>query len=191
MAQRYLLPCTNCDQKIAIETTQAGQLIHCSGCKTEIKIGTLREIRALSSADPDSGSQTVVDRTTKMSVTNRAIFVISAVMTVAGLIWGLMTMLEANRLDRVKIAEALSETRARNLRNSLKLATPSEMMKMWNDVHEDAVAEWVEHPSLKVKRFAREKRLISWIGFGVAGVGILGGIGSVMFTGSQKRPRAG
>jgi len=195
MAQRFLLPCTQCDQKIAVETTQAGQTVRCSGCKTDVKVGTLRDIKALSSADPAGGSSEAGSRgraveKAKMSTGNRLLFVAGSLLLAIGLVWGVTSTINAMHLSGYKLAEPLSPQKEKQLVAYLKTVPPADLLKMWDkNVNEDDLAEWVEHPSLRAQRFARQKKVLSWVGFGVAGLGLIGIVASIMGGGGRnERP---
>ncbi len=181
MAQRYLLPCDNCDQKIAIVTTQAGQTVRCSGCKQQVKVGTLRDVKALASADLSQGERREKAPKKVMGVGARLVFVASALLLVSGAIWGVSSLIKAKELETKNYKLGLSDSEINNLRNSLKAAKPMDMMRTWLKVDEESVAEWVEHPSIKNRKQTNERRLYSYIGFGIAGLGLLGIFGSTIF----------
>ncbi len=174
MARRYLLQCGNCDQKIPVQTTQAGQTIVCSGCKTEVKIGTLRDIQALAAAETDSTSRTVVRKSTKMSGTSRVVFVGSFILVAIALVWGLMSMTKTSDLVKIPLEARLSEEKVKRLEAALESVSPLAMSKRWNEVDDEAVAEWVEDPSLIIQRKIKKYRMFCWIAVGLVGAGVLG-----------------
>jgi len=47
MAKQFLLPCTNCETRIPITVSQAGDAINCPNCQTIIHAPTLREVNQL------------------------------------------------------------------------------------------------------------------------------------------------
>lgn len=188
MARRFLLPCGNCDQKIVIETTQAGQMVRCSGCQNQIQVGTLRDIQALSSAEADSAGRTVEISSAKMSPVHRAMFVAGVVILAIGAFWGLRSMLRANELAAIPVESRLSEDKIKNLEAILAAEPPARMLDRWSEVKEAQVAEWVEDPSLKQRRLARSYRLSSWIGFALASLG-LGGVATSLLL--PTSPAAG
>jgi hypothetical protein len=180
MAQRYLLPCGHCSQKIPVETTQAGQTITCSGCQAEIKLGTLRDIRALAAEDASAETASRDVRSSRMSLTRRALFVGGILLLVTGLLWGVRSASRAADQGSKQVPNTLSDEKVKTLEAVLRTESPSRMLDRWSEVKEEAVAEWVEDPSIRARRMARTFRFYSWVGFGLAGLGLLGVVGTLV-----------
>ena len=85
---RYLLPC-DCGQKIAVETSQAGQRIRCQ-CGVTHEVPTLRKIVALEPLAPESAASNA-----KTWGTKQRIALLGASVLVIGL--GLMVVLMIQR----------------------------------------------------------------------------------------------
>ena len=175
MARRYQLPCEKCQTRILIETTQAGQSVSCPGCQEQIQIGTLREIRALEADSPTLAEQAVAAKSrSKMSPGSRLMFVMGTLLFFVAGIWGLLAMLNANRLAVEKPGTRIDERAIK----AVNLAPPATMLELWEEVTDDALAEWREHPYHVSNRLSQENRTYSYIGFGLAGIGLLAMVGA-------------
>ena len=130
--------------------------------------------------------KTVERKPTTMSAASRAIFVIAVVVAVIGFIWGLMSVTKANDLSSLPLQTQLSEEKVRRLETILESVPPSEMLERWSEVRVETVAEWVEDPSLKIKRDIKKYGLFAWIGFGLTGMGVLGIASSLLLPGSGR-----
>lgn len=51
MAKNFLLPCKNCDNKISITVSQAGEVVVCPSCQASTQVPTLREVNRLEVAE--------------------------------------------------------------------------------------------------------------------------------------------
>ncbi len=170
MARRYILACHSCEHPVVVEITQAGQTIACPECQISITLGTLREIRALPEHEDSQAREKHSARSGKgMSATNRLVFVIGTIMLVLGLLWGGYTALKSSRLMLTKPPVQLSKATQQQI-NDL---SPAKMLEAWENVSIDGADQWREHPFLKIQRIARENRVYSWIGFSIAGLGLL------------------
>ena len=109
-----------------------------------------------------------------MSMTNRAIFVSSLVLVLIGAIWGVGCLTEVNELSALPINVATSDEKMKRLESIIAATPPAEMLDRWNEVKVEEVAEWVEDPSLKIKRDIQKYKVLTWSGFGVAGLGVVG-----------------
>ncbi|MGI9519697.1 MAG: hypothetical protein ACR2NP_21770 [Pirellulaceae bacterium] len=178
MARRYILGCHSCDHPIIVEITQAGQSINCPECQSSVTVGTLREIKALPEHEESTAeSGKSASSSGGMSATNRLIFVIGTLMLVLGSIWGGYTMLKSSRLMQTKPPVEITE----RMKNQIDDWSPSRILDAWENVSIDAADQWREHPFLRVQRIAHENRLYSWIGFSIAGVGLLTIVSAFVF----------
>lgn len=189
MARQYLFPCTQCDQKILIETTQAGQLVTCSGCKNQNKVGTLRDIKALATLESQSDANEYRRKSTKMGAVNRLVFVIAVLLIVIGGYWGVSRFIRANELQtkvdalQSRLNENLAPEKVKNNKLLLNQESPKQMLERWAEVDEDQVAEWKEHPIVANRRIAETNRLYAMIGAGLAITGLLGMLGAFTIKG--------
>jgi len=193
MARQYLFPCTQCDQKILIETTHAGQLVTCSGCKTPNKVGTLREIKALATLEAQSDSSDYRQKSVKMGAANRLVFVIAVLLIVVGGYLGISRFIKANELQRKvdavqsRLNESIAPERIKNNKLLLNQESPKQMLERWEEVDEETVSEWREHPVVANRRIAAADRLYAMIGAGLAITGLLGMLGA--FTTQSRVPQ--
>ncbi len=189
MARRYLLPCGQCDQNIVVETTQAGQTVTCSGCKNSIRMGTLRDIKALSSLESQSSSQSYERKSRPMAATNRLVFVISVIALAVGGYFGVSTTLTALDLQSKVVDKEISPEKIKNLKAVLDSEPASVTLSRWEKVNPEMVATWVEDSSVRNRRMAASYRVYSMFAGGVALAGLLGIIGAFTIKGGRPRRR--
>ena len=185
MAQKYFLPCIGCEQKILVETTQAGQDVRCNSCKTKQPVGTLREIKALDSADVRNESSNYSRTSTnKMSAANRAIFVIATLCLAIGGIFGAMQTIKSNALLADKPEVKMPE----DVRKQYQAMDARRLRVFWErDTHDNLLATWKEHPFLLTQKVAKRARSYSYVGFGIAALGILGIIAALVLPNGRPR----
>lgn len=189
MARQYLLPCPECGQKILIETTQAGQLVNCSGCQNQIKVGTLRDIKALATLESQQDSNEYRRKSVKMGAANRSVFVVAVLLIVFGGYLGVSKFIKANELQgkvdalQSRLTDNLAPEKVKNYKLLLNEETPKQMLERWADVDEDKVAEWREHPIVANRRIAASDRLYAMIGAGLAITGLLAMLGAFTIKG--------
>ncbi len=80
MEARYLLPC-GCGQKQPVSAAEAGQVIRCA-CGQKLEVPTLRALRQLEAATPESGKETGWNL-------RKAVFVIGLVIAIGGALFAL------------------------------------------------------------------------------------------------------
>ena len=189
MARRYLLPCGQCDQNIVVETTQAGQTVTCSGCEKLIKVGTLRDIKALSSLESQSSSASYQRKSRPMDVTNRIVFVISVIALALGGYFGVSSTIKAVGFDSKVVDKELSPEKIENLRAVLESEPATVMLSRWEKVNPEMVATWVEDSSVRNRRLAATNRFYALLAGAIALAGLLGVIGAFTIKGARAPRR--
>ena len=185
MARRYLLPCSQCDQNIVVETTQAGQTVTCSGCKNSIKVGTLRDIKALASLESQSSSGSYERKSRPMAVTNRLVFVISVIALAVGGYFGVSSAIKAVGFDSTVVDKQISPEKIESLRAVLESEPATAMLSRWETVNPEMVATWVEDSSVRNRRLAATNRFYALLAGALALAGLLGIIGAFTIKGGR------
>ena len=178
MAKRYLLPCKECEAKILIETTQAGQTIQCRSCKAPVTLGTLRDIQALQPDVAASSSSGHVRTGPKMSVGSRLMFVIGTLLLAAGSFWGGTSYMEyrdvlPNEPETAKTFDAINKVTNR--------ISAKQLFDEWNKMDITAFDNWKESDYQNKLKLADAKMKYSFIGFGIAAAGLLAILGAFIF----------
>lgn len=97
----YLLPCSECDRDVEIETTDAGRTVNCE-CGAALQVGTMRDIRSLAqataSADDDVGGTGQSNRR-RWSGTQGSVFALGVLIFFAAIAYYGSQYMAINKLD--------------------------------------------------------------------------------------------
>ena len=189
MSQKYLFPCPACDQKIPIDTAQAGQTSTCPSCSAAVTLPSFREIRQL----PPSEEKEAKRRDTGWRPVQGVIFAIGAIVLIVSAALGAYIHLFLSHLDTTEkkwddVDKALS------IIDSLP---PEVAYEQWKLLTQEGIG--ARNPPAFVRnrelmQYWRPREIVAWI---VAGAGLLCAIVSVFIgpllpAGSgRRRPPGG
>ncbi|MEX2140354.1 MAG: hypothetical protein WD894_13910 [Pirellulales bacterium] len=168
----YLLPCSQCGRKLLVTTGEAGGQLRCE-CGALVDVPTVRRIRELEPAAAPSS-----DATTSWTTRHSLIF-LGSLVAIAGLAFGLILHFRA--------ANALSSD---NFADEIRNMPAADTWTLWSQVSQLGVGSW-QPPKGKeqlddIKVYEELKRW-EFIGFGLAGVGVVLAIVGITMLG-PKRP---
>lgn len=186
MSQRHLLTCPKCQNRIPVETAQAGRSIRCIHCGESTRLGTLREIRALPTEFEENASRSI-SKTEKIawSPRRRAVFTLGLLLLTAGGIAGGYAFFRASAIDTTRPEKAISS----DMLAKIDKMDYRQIWTAWDSLDVTKLQEWREPVFLKNKREANLLGIVSIVGLSFAGVGLAGLIwASVAKNEVPKRP---
>lgn len=185
MAQQYLIKC-DCGTEHAVEASQAGDTIQCQ-CGRAIEVPSLRELKALPTAQSDAASKP--KKTRSWHPLQGVLFGLGAVLLVVGSLWAGGLFIHRSRLDLEpdpRIQQQLEE----NLENIAKLDI-EQTYKNWELVKQVGLGQR-QPPAYVINReFHEWWGKVAWGMLGVAAVGVgLIALSLVIKPQRQRRPRS-
>ena len=166
MTKRYFLVCDSCQNRFPIETSQAGRTIKCVRCGEKIKLGTLRDIRAL---EPDTVPETaeIKKKSANWSQGRRVTFVVGLIMLVFFGLIGSFSLLKSVTIFTVRPSLKTTE----EFKNRVATDSPSTMLTNWEKVDISIVDSWTQHIYLDNRKEVRILRIWGWGGITGAAIG--------------------
>jgi hypothetical protein len=166
----YLLPCPHCERKLVVTTGEAGGQVRCE-CGTTVDVPTVRGMREL---EPTAApAEAATSWTTRHSV----IF-LGSLVAIAGLAFGAILHFRA-------AAVLPSGTFA----DDVRIMPPEETWTLWSQFFREGVGKWQpkkEQAQLdNIKAYEEIKRW-EFIGYGLAGLGVLLAIVGVTILGPKR-----
>ncbi len=166
---KYQLPCS-CGKSIAIEVSQAGQLVHCS-CGTQLEVPAMRLIRQLKPAGADVQVRTKPVR--RWSVAARVLFTLGLAVAVFGLSRAAYFQLGRSSLDTQEVAwdRTLDSDIAKLANMNLE-----EAWKNWELVRDSGIGPY-QPPPFIVSRLVStylKNFVLAWIGIALGGLVAVG-----------------
>lgn len=167
MTQQYILVCSSCENRISIEISQAGRTIQCVRCNGSIKIGTLRDIRALESTSI-SAPEEIKSQPVSWSPTNRALFVLGLVLLVVCGISGVYSLWKSGSINTERPNTQVTES----FKQRVEAFSPTAMMSNWEKIDVSGIEVWAEPAYLKNRQNFRIQQMWGWGGLICAGIGV-------------------
>ena len=160
----YLLPCPQCERKLSVDTSQAGEQLRCA-CGASVEVPSMRQIRALEPSDPDPGAE----RTSRWDPRRGIVFAVGAVITFGGLVVVIFTGLgQLNAMPGERPRENLGP-----LFERIDAMEPAEALETWTFVREEGLGPYQMSGYAKVREVERQLGRIMLIGLGAALIGAL------------------
>jgi hypothetical protein len=172
----YLLPCPQCERKLAVTTGQAGDRLRCE-CGAEVEVPTVRSLRALPEVHGAVGPK-------RSWSTRHSVVFLGAVVAIAGLAFGVYLHVRS-----------VAERPRDNFAEDIQGMSPDKAWELWSSIMRHGATWKPQKGVAQEKAIKRYDELVrwKWIGFGIAGAGaIIAIIGLAMFAqraaGPPKRP---
>ena len=165
MASKHVLNCPQCEQSIEIETTQAGQEIACSECKTAIMLGSLREIAALPATKNASLPATI-----RPSRSKNVLFAISLLIFLGSLAIG--SVYQFSNLKHRAESEKPEVTLSEKTLAKIDDYSPTQLLNKWETVDAGAIKTRSTPTYLGERTKANRTQKNALYCFGGAGIGI-------------------
>ncbi len=183
MTQRYILVCSSCENRIPVEISQAGRTINCVRCGRSIKLGTLRDIRALESASIPA-SEEIKRPAVSWSPARRAAFAVGFVFLVICGIFGSYSLWKSAQIKTDRPVTRANDA----FLQRVAAFSPTTMLSNWEKIDVSTVEVWVEHQYLRDRREAAILQIWGWVGMICAGLGAAA-IALSFMTGNRRRTK--
>lgn len=179
MAVQYRFPCPTCQHVNQISTTQSGQELNCPACENAFEIPKLQIMRQLALVESELPEVTARSQ----SSISRVIFAFGLIVALLGMVAGLAAYFYARQISNdfefVKGVDYINK-QADDI-------DPVMLYKEWFFVEmQDDLGEWMESETV---RYKTQGKIISFVAYGLLGVGALGFLimgSSFMFQGTNK-----
>lgn len=158
--------CDSCQNRIPVETSQAGRTIKCLRCGEKIKLGTLRDIRGLEQ-DSVPESKELKQKAVPWSHGRRVTFGVGVIMLVFFGFIGSFSMLKSATILTIRPSSQTTE----EFKKRVAADSPSKMLANWEKVDISGIDAWIEHPYLKNRKEVRILRIWGWGGIIGAAIG--------------------
>ena len=169
MSAQFLLPCPQCEHKIPVSAKHAGGQAVCSGCQTDVDIPKLRDLKLYADdADTSAASSRSTAIPGEQSRAKGLLFALGVLIAIIGSAVGGYVLYSANqKFVRVEFEESLSK-----VEEKIDSMSPAELYEEWS-ARPTTLGNWQEFEFIKRNREATVLQTISFIVFGIAGVGLL------------------
>jgi hypothetical protein len=169
---RYLLPCDQCGEKLAIDANQAGRQIVCQ-CGATLVVPSFRAIRELETTGEAPLSTA---RRRKWNPARGLTFASGLMTIVAGLFIAVMAGLYWYHTDTTEypgpdLSQAAQE---------LDALDAVEILEIWKDMEENGMGPYVVPQHIMAQQWAERCRWIMLIGLAVVAVGLALSAGPVI-----------
>ncbi len=160
---KYLLPCEQCGEKMAIDASQAGREIVCQ-CGASLVVPSFRAIRAL---EPASEAPPSTVRRRRWNPLRGATFALGLVTIVIGLFVAVIAGLYWYHTDTTEhpgpdLSQAAAE---------LDALDATEILEIWTDMHENGMGPYIVPPHIWAREWVERCRWIMLIGLAIVAVG--------------------
>jgi hypothetical protein len=160
----YLLPCTQCDRKLTVDTSQAGEQIQCV-CGASVEVPSLRGIRELEASQTVPGGPTPRGWDVRRGV----VFAVGAVIAFGGIVAVLFAGLgRLNAMPGERPKEDLGP-----VFESIDAMGPAETLETWTYVREQGLGPYRMSGYARVREVERQLGRIMVVGLGVIVLGVL------------------
>ena len=161
---KYLLPCTHCERKLSVDSTQAGESITCA-CGALLEIPSFREIRNLERGDASD----TAPAPRSWNVRRGVVFAIGLAIVFCGIVAsGFAGMGRLNLQTGTPPKENLEHTFA-----ALDKMTAAETMDTWLQVRDGSLGPYIESNYSRHRRARKQLTQIMLVGYGVIALGVL------------------
>jgi hypothetical protein len=144
------LPCPNCHAKLSVTKSQAGMIVNCPSCGSNVPVPTVRGFSELELAEPENKSRSSSNKGTNTFV--RVLSVLLLLVSVPCLAYGgYLYSIRASVSDPLDLTE---EDLIEEVRQSMLDLPPSGIWDIWNDVAVDGITE------LPIPDYFRFKRMV-------------------------------
>jgi hypothetical protein len=157
---KYLLPCDQCGEKTAIDTSQAGREIVCQ-CGASLVVPSFRAIRALEVAGESPAPTT---RRRKWNPMRGATFALGLVIVAIGLFIAVVAGIYWYQTDTSEVpGPDVSQAAA-----ELDKLDATEVLEIWNEMHDKGIGPYLPPPHFFARQWAERCQWLALIGMAVA-----------------------
>jgi hypothetical protein len=178
----YHLPCPTCQSKLSVSKSQAGMIVNCPSCGSNVPVPTIRGFSELVLAEPESKS-----RASTAQVGNPLVRILSVVLLLVSVpclaYGGYLYSIRASVSDPLELTE---EDLIEEVRQSMLALPPSGIWDIWNDVAVDGITELPIPDYFRFKRMVDAQRPIMQTCFAVGGCCLAAFIATLFLS---KRPK--
>jgi DNA-directed RNA polymerase subunit RPC12/RpoP len=179
---QYHLPCPNCQAKLPVSKSQAGMIVNCPSCGSNVPVPTIRGFSKLELAEPDNKSRTSHTKAANTFV--RILAVLLLLVSVPTLAYGgYLYSIRASVSDPLDLTE---EDLIEDVRKSMLVLPPSGIWDVWNDVAIDGITELPIPDYFRFKRMVEAQRPIMQTCFAVGGCCLAGFVATLFLSRKPK-----
>ncbi len=161
---KYLLPCTHCERKLSVDSTQAGESIICA-CGASLEIPSFREIRNLERG----GASDAAPVPRSWNARRGVVFAVGLAIVFCGVVAsGFAGMGRLSLQTGTPPKENLEHVFA-----SLDKMTAAETMDTWLQVRDESLGPYIESYYSMHRRAHKQLTQIMLAGYGVIVLGVL------------------
>lgn len=151
---QYILPCSNCQNKLPVAKSQAGMTVKCPSCGANVQVPTVRGFASLSPAEPQT-----VARKSKSKATPPILGVLSVLFLLVSVpCLSYAGYLYSYRASFTAPLDITEEDLVQDIRQAMMEMPPATAWDNWNEISQNGVIEAPIPPYFVYKRILEAQR---------------------------------